>query len=258
MEMQLATRYYGLMASAFSAQVGIRARVAAISLLGIFAGLSASHAQTQIGKAPPLVAAPGKVQQAPPPSINYGPMDFYVATGPAGACGPDCSEWIAADGRFDLGAGKRFKEFLNSPRRRYLPVFFESQGGFLSDGIEVAQALREYQMTAGVGRTTPNGCTTQRLPGGTCDQLVKSGKDVPSKIMFTGAQCHSACVFALAGATQRKIALGVLIGVHSPRSDEILWKQYVDTHPGATRMSPEARHLSLWRMISAWGLIRNW
>ena len=39
------------------------------------------------------------------PLLSQRPMDVYVATGPAGACGPGCSEWIAVEGRFDEDAG---------------------------------------------------------------------------------------------------------------------------------------------------------
>src|SRR6478609_227450 len=60
------------------------------------------------------------------PLLSQRPMDVYVATGPADACGPGCSEWIAVEGRFDAEGGRRFREFLNSPRRRSLPVFFHS------------------------------------------------------------------------------------------------------------------------------------
>ncbi|MGZ5855546.1 MAG: hypothetical protein ACXWKC_08530 [Xanthobacteraceae bacterium] len=186
--------------------------------------------------------------------LYQGPVDFYVAKGPADACGPGCSEWIAAEGKFDDAAAARLRDFLNSPRHRSLPVFFHSPGGVLSQGIAIAQLLRENRMSAGVAHTIIDGCTAYRRFGGNCDKLVKSGEDVPARLELVGGQCHSACVFALAGAVTRNIAPGALIGVHSPRTDAIAWKKYSDKHPDARRLSDEERHLGLWRFVLTLGV----
>lgn len=188
------------------------------------------------------------------PLLSLRPMDVYVATGPVDACGPGCSEWIAVEGKFDQDAGMRFRKFLNSPRRRGLPVFFHSPGGVLAASIEIAVALRENNMTAGVARTTQQGCTVQRVAGGNCDMRVKSGDDVPSQFSFEGAQCHSACVFAVAGATTRRIAPSALVGIHSPKSDERAWKQFADQNPGVRRLTSEERNQGLWRFVMALGV----
>ena len=189
------------------------------------------------------------------PLLSQRPMDVYVATGPADACGPGCSEWIAVEGKFDQDAGKRFREFLSgAPRRRALPVFFHSPGGVLSSGVEIALALRENNMTAGVGRTTQEGCTVLRVNGGACDLQVKSGSDVPSQFTFAGSQCHSACVFALAGATTRRIAPAAAVGVHASKSDERAWKEFADQHPGARRLSDQQRQRGLSGLMMAFGL----
>ncbi len=195
MEIKVATGYCSRMslASVMSRCYGWR----------LIAGLAVAWAGVTPGTAGYIMPA-GQHKQLSP-LLSQRPMDVYVATGPAGACGPGCSEWIAVEGKFDEGAGKRFREFVNSPRRRSLPVFFHSPGGALSAGIEIALVLREHQMTAGVGQTTQEGCTVQRVAGGTCDQRVKSGEDVASKLTFQNAQCHSACVFALAGGATRRI-----------------------------------------------------
>lgn len=183
-----------------------------------------------------------------------GPIDFYIARGPADACGPGCNEWIAAEGKFDGGAAARFKAFLDSPGRRRLPVFFHSPGGVLADAISMAQLLREYRMSAGVARTSIPGCTMQRRPGGNCDRLVKSGNIIEARLEMDKGQCHSACVFALAGAPRRTIASGALIGIHSPRTDALLWKKYVDSHPDARRLSDEERQLGLWHFVLTLGI----
>jgi len=213
----------------------------AVALCGLILPAFATEVPGSLGKQAPI--------------LSQRPMDVYVATGAADACGPGCSEWIAVDGRFDPGAGKRFRDFLNaSPRRRTLPVFFHSPGGVLASAIEIALALRENRMTVGVARTIQPGCTVLRVAGGNCDMLVKSGNDVPSQFSFDGAQCHSACVYALIGGVTRRIAPGVRVGIHSPKVDEQAWKQFADRHPGVRRLTSEERSQSLWRFVMALGI----
>ena len=100
----------------------------------------------------PAAAAPR--QHAPDiyASIRRQPMIFYVARGEAGACGPGCSEWIAAEGMIDPDAGKRLRDFVGSLPRRDLPIFFNSTGGLAGQAVSLGEAMREYRMTAGVGR----------------------------------------------------------------------------------------------------------
>jgi hypothetical protein len=244
MEKQVATRYCRFMSFERLTIVGFGWRAAAgIALTCIFIG-SAGAGYT-------MSSAQNKQLT---PLLSQRPMDVYVATGPADACGPGCSEWIAVEGKFDQDAGRRFREFLNSPRRRGLPVFFHSPGGVLAAGIEIALALREHNMMAGVARTTQQGCTVQRVAGGNCDMRVKSGDDVPSQFSFEGAQCHSACVFAVAGAITRRIAPSALVGIHSPKSDERAWKQFADQNPGVRRLTSEERNQGLWRFVMALGV----
>src|SRR5262249_24887536 len=61
---------------------------------------------------------------------------FVVATGEANACGRGCSEWIASEGQFDEGAAQRFREFLAVLAKRDLPVFFNSDGGLVSQAVQ--------------------------------------------------------------------------------------------------------------------------
>ena len=57
------------------------------------------------------------------------PIVFFVAKGAIDSCGKGCSQWIAAEGRFDPDALQRFREFISELPRRELPVFFNSHGG---------------------------------------------------------------------------------------------------------------------------------
>src|SRR5262245_46356651 len=58
------------------------------------------------------------------PAVIKKPMVFYLAKGEPDACGPGCSEWIAAEGEIDAGALQRLRAILAHPGKRKLPIFF--------------------------------------------------------------------------------------------------------------------------------------
>src|SRR5438477_5039641 len=57
------------------------------------------------------------------------PIVFYLAKGEDNACGPDCNEWIAAEGQIDAGAAQRLLTILTRLGKRKPPIFFHSPGG---------------------------------------------------------------------------------------------------------------------------------
>jgi hypothetical protein len=162
-------------------------------------------------------AVAGARDQALLAKIKQQPLMFFVATGPANACGPGCSSWIAADGYFDSDAGKRFRDFLNEPARRELPVFFNSLGGVASQAVAIGLAMREYRMRAGVARTMPESCRAAPGLNDACRKLVLAGSDQKAKLLPAGSHCASACVYALLGASVRQVAPTAELGVHSIR-----------------------------------------
>jgi hypothetical protein len=83
--------------------------------------------------------------------------DFCCCPGEPNACGGGCTEWIAGQGQFDEGAAQRFREFLAVLAKRDLPTFFNSDGGVVSQAVQIGLILRENRMTAGVARTVPEG-----------------------------------------------------------------------------------------------------
>jgi len=121
-------------------------------------------------------------------------MIFFVAKGEPNACGPGCSEWIAAEGAIDSDAPKRLRTFLTSLADRKLPIFFHSPGGLRPAALEIGRLLRGREMTAGVSRTI--GTELHNI-----------------------ARCHSACVYALIGAKVRQVPPGARIGVHNGKSN---------------------------------------
>jgi hypothetical protein len=77
-----------------------------------------------------LVAAGAvQAQQRPPIGAFGSPPDamiFYVAHGPADACGPGCSDWIAAEGAVQWDSYKRLIAILDRQAGRKLPVVIHS------------------------------------------------------------------------------------------------------------------------------------
>jgi hypothetical protein len=69
--------------------------------------------------------------------VRSEPMIFVVATGEPNACGRGCTEWIAGQGQFDEGAAQRFREFLAILTKRDLPIFFNSDGGLVSQAVQI-------------------------------------------------------------------------------------------------------------------------
>lgn len=144
------------------------------------------------------------------------PMILFVAKGKPNACGLGCSEWIAADGTFDgPGVEQRFREFFASLQGRDLPIFFNSRGGTLREALKVGLLLRERRMTAAVGKTFPDGCRSAR--DASCRRRMQSGREMKADLRSSDAICHSACVFALIGASVRHVGTGTRVGVHAGR-----------------------------------------
>jgi tetratricopeptide (TPR) repeat protein len=168
------------------------------------------------------------------------PMIFVIAKG-NDACGVGCSEWIAADGAFDQGAEKRFRNFLSTLKGRNPPIFFNSTGGSMSQSYAVGRILRERKMTASVGTTIPEECHTSTAMDASCRQLVQSNPSVKAELRTAGAICHSACVYAIIGASIRQIPAGARLGVHatvrsSPAGQSRRSKEQIDEQNHAARL----------------------
>jgi hypothetical protein len=162
--------------------------------------------------------------------INQRPMTFSIASGDGNACGPGCDKWIAAEGNVDYDAARRFREFLNEPRRRNLPVFFNSPGGSTIQARDMGRTLREYQMRAAVGRTVAIDCRTKPRKGEPCPAGELSSSEQRARLFTIDARCVSACVYALIGASVREVSPGAKLGIHAIR--------FVWTAPGPIRGSP--------------------
>jgi hypothetical protein len=184
--------------------------------LGLAAGTPATAQRAPPD--PPVSSKPATPPSKPAPadtSASFPPIVFFVAKGDANACGVGCSEWIAADGRFDAGADDRLRALLKKLGGRKLPIFFDSPGGSGPAGLAVGRLMRQSGLTAGVGWTVPAGCDPKQRREPACDKLKRSGRDLVAVLDLGHTMCNSACVFALVGAAVREVGAGVQLGVHS-------------------------------------------
>jgi hypothetical protein len=165
------------------------------------------------------IAVAARAQSAPdargPQTSSPPPMVFYVATGEAGACGPGCQEWIAAEGFIDPNAEPRLWELLRKiGNDRKLPVYFHSNGGSLTAGFQIGRLLRARGLTAGVGRTVPATCDRRNPGDAACDALKNSGRELPAELDTRAGLCASACVYTVLGGAIRDVGAGARLAVH--------------------------------------------
>ena len=119
--------------------------------------------------------------------VQSEPLIFVIATGEPNACGRGCTEWIAGEGRFDEGAAQRFREFLAVLAKRDLPIFFNSDGGLVSEAVQIGLILRENRMTAGVARTVPEGCHLSFPLDDACRRLMQSKREHKATVLRRSA-----------------------------------------------------------------------
>jgi hypothetical protein len=219
----------------------MRLNFAALLLALVAAALPGGAALAQPGPAPTSVL-----------EILRTPMIFYVAKGAPDACGPGCSEWIAAEGAFDTGAATRLRAFLARQRNTKLPIYFHSPGGLADRAFSIGRMMRERGMTAGVSRTLPEAC--KKLDEKACNALKRSGKTLTAELSAL-AVCNSACVYAVIGAKERQVPPGARLGVHSSR----LIKLYSDgrvavMQPGTAKTQTQARDALTRKYIGDMGI----
>jgi hypothetical protein len=142
------------------------------------------------------------------------PMVFYDAHGEANACGPGCSEWIAAEGKIDRGSADRLQHLLAQLKGARPPIFFHSPGGFVIGSILLGETIRARKLTVSVGHTIPLNCERDPKSQNSCDADIRAGHPIDAKLDLLTAMCNSACVYALAGGVVRLIPPWVTLGIH--------------------------------------------
>ena len=147
---------------------------------------------------------------------NPEPMLFFVAKGEPNACGLGCSEWIAAEGRFEgPQVERRFRDLLDALQGRNLPIVFNSLGGVIGEALVLGRILRERRMTASVGESYPEGCKAPIAADESCRRIMQASRELKAQLRTRGAVCHSACVYALLGASARHVPADARVGIHA-------------------------------------------
>src|ERR1700685_4854644 len=111
-----------------------------------------------------LLAPAARAQDAARPPVGgvISPPDamiFYLAHGPAGVCGPNCSECIAAEGVVEWDTFKRLFAFAARLGERKLPVILNVWGGGdLKVAMSLGKIIREHGLDVSAGKTVVAGC----------------------------------------------------------------------------------------------------
>jgi hypothetical protein len=145
---------------------------------------------------------------APPPvggvSSPQGAMIFYTAQGQSGACGPDCSDWIAAEGIVEWDTFKRLFAFLDRLGERKLPVVLHNWGaGNLKVATSLGKIIRDHGLDVRAGATIVADCAN--VTETECFAIKRIGKVLDAKIDTTSVACDVNCVLVLAGGVHRTL-----------------------------------------------------
>jgi hypothetical protein len=174
-----------------------------VSTLIIIAVLFATAARSQDEARPPV----GGVNSP------QGAMIFYLAHGGDGACGPNCSEWIAAEGVVEWDTFKRLFAFMERLGARKAPVVLNVWGqGDLHVATTLGKIIRDHGLDVGAGATVAAGCVNATEAA--CFALKRSGQSLDARIDKSFVLCDVVCVLILAGGVHRTLPAdaGVVIG----------------------------------------------
>jgi hypothetical protein len=183
----------------------------AISFVFVLIACALASATVAVAQKPP---GPKQGEPAAPIAALTTPIEFYVAHGDANACGPGCSEWIAAEGKIDVGAADRFRQLLRKLGDRRPPILFHSPGGKVNDALELGRLIRDKKFEVSVGHTMPLGCGADKQSANSCEARKRAGQSVEAEISPTDYMCNSSCVYALAGGVVRRMPPWVKLGIH--------------------------------------------
>src|SRR5580704_6455601 len=175
--------------------------VMTISVMGI---LLAPAARAQDGLRPPVggVISPADA------------MVFYLAHGREGACGPDCSEWIAAEGVVEWDTFKRLFAFAARLGERKAPVVLNVWGeSDLKVAMSLGKIIRDRGLDVSAGKTVVAGCADAAAAA--CMALKRSGKSLDAAIDVSSVECDIVCVLILAGGVHRTLPADAKIVIGS-------------------------------------------
>jgi hypothetical protein len=167
-------------------------------LFGALVGVvTASNAAGQTTVRPPI----GGIGQLPDAMI------FYVAHGQQGACGPGCSDWIAAEGTVQWDTHKRLIAILDRQAGRRLPLVINSRGqANLNVSVSLGRILRDRGIDTTEGATEVAACSGKAEAD--CFALKRPGGPLDATLNLSNPRCDFACVLILAGGIHRSLPSG--------------------------------------------------
>jgi hypothetical protein len=156
-----------------------------------------------------LLAPAARSQDAarPPAGGVISPADamiFYLAHGQDGACGPNCSEWIAAEGVVEWDTFKRLFAFVARLGERKVPVILNVWGeSDLNVAMSLGKIIRDRGIDVSAGKTIVAGCA--EAAEAACIALKRSGKSLDARIDISAVGCDIVCVLIMAGGVHRTL-----------------------------------------------------
>jgi hypothetical protein len=153
-----------------------------------------------------LMCFPASAQDktAPAGAAAADAMIFFLARGPAGACGPGCSEWIAAEGVVQWDSHKRLLALLDRVADRKLPVILRARGeGNLNVAVSLGRIIRGRGLDVSAGSTIAAKCAG--AAAAECLALKRSGAQLEARLDVSSVECDMVCVLVLAGGVRRTL-----------------------------------------------------
>ena len=137
-------------------------------------------------------------------------MIFYVAHGADGACGPGCSDWIAAEGTVQWDTFKRLIAILDRQGGRKLPLVIHSWAeSSLNVAVGLGRILHDRGIDTTHGATDVSACTGKS--DADCFALKRPGGPLDATLNASQAPCDIACVMILAGGIHRSLPSGTRV-----------------------------------------------
>jgi hypothetical protein len=181
------------------------ARACLLNLLITLITAGAASGQTAMGQS-----------TARPPIGDFGSqpdaMIFYAAHGGDGACGPDCSDWIAAEGTVQFDSHKRLIAILDRLLGRKLPLVINSRGrSNLNVAVSLGRILHDRGIDTTEGVSDVTACSGKA--DADCFALKRSGGPLDATLNTKDAHCDLACVLILAGGIHRSLPPGTQVSL---------------------------------------------
>jgi hypothetical protein len=166
--------------------------------LGLLAILIVSGVNVALGQA-------SKDARPPVGGVNSLPdaLVIYIARGLAGACGQNCSEWIAVEGTVHWDGHKRMIAALDRVTDRKRPVFLGIRGhSNFNVATSIGRIVRERGLEVSVAQTDVDRCSA--VSEVDCIALKRKGGPLNASLSSLKT-CDNACVLILAGGVRRSV-----------------------------------------------------